>query len=168
MSVTQLERIRLLFASTLCFAAAATIFPAHGEDAHIFCNNMNTLVGEAKSGFANWQTSSSMDSTPLTLPDAQDCSTVRLLSGESAYHCSWEFPYRTAEAYDTFNAFDRSIKDCFGERAHLGSDQNVNHPDFYEARQYHVGHVNVTLSIKDKSALQSTLVFVRVQAARPE
>ena len=81
----------------------------------------------------------------------------------SAYHCSWAFPHRAEQAYDTFDEFVREVKDCIGQKATLHSDQSVNHPDSYALRRFEMEQAEVTVSVKDKGALGSTFVFVRVQ-----
>ncbi len=129
---------------------------------------MNVLVREAHSNFSNWKTESGEAATPVMLPGAEDCATARSLSGEKSYYCAWKFAYRTAGAYGTFDAYDQSLQECFGDRAELSQDQRVSHPDYYDLRQYRLDQVSVTLSIKDKSALQSTYVFVRVRGRQPD
>lgn len=148
--------------SILCLTVALAATPADTARATTLCADMSNLVGEAHSNFSNWTTKSTKAATPLILPDAEDCALTRSLSGENAYHCTWRFAYREADSYGTFDAFDQSFQECFGARAQLSRDQSVNHPDFYDLRHYQLGRVKVTLSIKDKSALQSTYVFVRV------
>jgi len=90
------------------------------------------------------------------------------LSGAKVYHCAWKFACRTVGAYSTFDAYKQLFQECFGDRAHLSRDKSVNHPDFYDLHQHQLDQVGVTLSIKDKSALQSTYVFVRVHGVIPD
>ena len=154
---------RSFIRSMLCVAFALAAIPTGTARATELCADMNVLVKEAHSNFSNWRSETSGAAKPLMLPGAEDCAMARSLSGANAYYCSWMFAYRAARAYGTFDAFDQSLQKCFGERAKLSRDQSVNHPDFYDLRNYQLGQVNVTLSIKDKSALRSTHVFVRVQ-----
>jgi hypothetical protein len=63
----------------------------------------------------------------------------------------------------TFKALGQELESCIGDRAVLSDDQNVNHPDFYEARMFLLDQAKVSVSVKDKSALGSTFVFVSVE-----
>ena len=148
--------------SVLCLAAALAACPAETRGDTALCSDMNILVGEANSNFSNWTAKTTEAAPPLVLNGAKDCAMARSLSGERVYHCTWMFAYREAGAYGTFGTFNRSLQECFGERAELSRDRSVNHPDYYDQRQYQLGQVKVTLSIKDKSALRNTYVFVRV------
>lgn len=163
---TRATHSRGLLRSMLCLAPALAAIPAGTARAAELCADMDILVREAHSNFSNWTTRTTEAAIPLMLPRADDCAVAWSLSGVKVYHCTWMFAYRTDGAYGTFDSFDRSLRECFGERAHLSRDQSVNHPDFYDLRRYQLGQVNVTLSIKDKGALQSTHVFVRVQGVK--
>ena len=85
------------------------------------------------------------------------------LSGDF-YHCRWDFPHRAQEAYATFDDFVLSVGKCIGETADMLKDQNVNHPDYYALTRYEAEKASVTVSVKDKSALDRTFVFIRVEA----
>ena len=75
------------------------------------------------------------------------------------------FSYRNVEANAAFEALNQSLQSCFGGSAEVAKDQGVNHPDFYEQRRYQLDQVVVTVSIKDKSTLQRTYVFIGVHGA---
>jgi hypothetical protein len=98
----------------------------------------------------------------LTLAGASYCLVTKRSNG-SFYHCGWEFPYRAKPAYDTFDALVRGMNDCIGRHATLHSDRSVNHPDYYALRRYQTAQAEVSVSVKDKSALSRTFVFIRVQ-----
>lgn len=157
-----------LLSLTLCLASAMVAIPAGRTRAAELCEDMNILVREARSNFSNWQVEGTATARPLTLSGAEDCTMSQSLSGAKVYHCAWKFAYRTVGAYGTFDAYNQLFQECFGDRAHLSRDQSVNHPDFYNLHQYQLDQVDVTLSIKDKSALQSTYVFVRVHGVTPD
>jgi len=152
----------------LGLASAMVAIPAGMTRAAELCEDMNILVREARSNFSNWQVETTATAMPPMLPGAEDCTMSQSLSGAKVYHCAWKFAYRAVGAYGTFDAYKQSFQECFGDRAHLSRDQSVNHPDFYDLHQYQLDQVNVTLSIKDKSALQSTYVFVRVHGVIPD
>jgi hypothetical protein len=83
------------------------------------------------------------------------------LGGVKAYHCAWEFEYRAEVALSTFARFDTELAACFETTSQ--HDQGVNHPDFYDLREYTVDGAVVRVSLKDKGALQLTYVFVAVE-----
>ncbi len=70
---------------------------------------------------------------------------------------------RAEEAYDTFDRLTQSVHECLGEQATVHNDQNVNHPDFYALIRYETEKASVNISVKDKSALERTFVFIRIQ-----
>ncbi len=83
-------------------------------------------------------------------------------SGGSISYCQWVFPYRSVEATATFRDFARQLESCFGTEAVQGAGPGVNHPDSYAQRRYTAGPASVSLSLKDKAALDRTYVFVIV------
>jgi hypothetical protein len=44
----------------------------------------------------------------------------------------------------------------------MATDQSVNHPDAYDLRLFRLDGAEFAVSLKDKGALQQTLVFLRV------
>lgn len=151
--------------SGLCLALAAGLSgPARALE---LCPDMGPLIAQARAGFPAWEAAAT--GAPPPLAGAEDCAVTRSLAGSKAYHCAWGFAYRDAGAAAAFEAIDRSLQACFGERARMSGDDRVNHPDSYDLRRYRLGEVEVALSLKDKSALSRTYIFVRVQAgAAPE
>ena len=99
----------------------------------------------------------------LTLAGASYCFVTKKLK-TSFYQCAWEFPYRAKQAYDTFDEFVREVDDCIGQHATLHADQSVNHPDFYALRRFETEQAEVNVSVKEKSALSTTFVFIRIKA----
>ena len=150
------------------FAFALVAVPIEAARAAEFCESMKIVAREAQSNFSDWAGKSEEAMLPVTLPRSETCAMARALSGAKVYHCAWAFEYRAVGAYSAFDSLDRSLMECFEDRAQLSGGQSVNHPDSYDLRQYQVGQAKVTLSIKDKSALQSTYVFVRVHGLRPD
>lgn len=148
--------------SILFLAIGLASAPAGAADAASLCANVKTLVREARSNFSNWATDTPRAAVPLMLSGAKDCALTQSLSGSKTYHCTWQFPYRAAGAHGTFDAFNRTLRECLGDPAPSSRDQRVNHPDFYDLRQYRFDEVEVAVSIKDKSALQKTHLFLRV------
>jgi hypothetical protein len=140
--------------------------PTQSAGAASFCTNINLLVDNAHSNFSEIiirpeRKSGGYDVT-LRLEGAMDC-TVIPTSNSNSYYCTWKFPHRATRAYATFEMFERELKECIGHRAVFVRDQPVNHPDFYDSRIFQVDQANVTVSVKDKSALGRTFVFVWVR-----
>ena len=61
---------------------------------------------------------------------------------------------------------DLTVHKRIGQQATLHIDQSVNHPDYYALRRYETAQADVSVSVKDKSALGNTFVFIRVQGGK--
>lgn len=150
-----------LLTSMLVFLA--TMGVARAQE---LCANLGTLIEHSRSQFADIADKPSGDTgdhdVALVLSGASTCSVAKALKG-SSYHCRWKFPYRARQAYDTFDGFVRGVNDCIGRQATVHGDQSVNHPDYYALRRYETEQAVVSVSVKDKGALGSTFVFIRVQ-----
>lgn len=150
--------------STLVFLA--TIGVAQAQD---LCTNIDYLIDQSRSQFAKIADKPNGDAgdhdVNLTLAGASYCFVTKK-SKRNWYHCAWEFPYRAKHAYDTFEEFVREMNECIGQHATLHTDQSVNHPDYYSLRRYEMEQAAVSVSVKDKSALGSTFVFIRVQGRK--
>ncbi len=85
------------------------------------------------------------------------------LGGARNMHCALEFPYRSAAATATFDTLLDEMTQCLGPTASVTTDQSVNHPDAYDLREFKLDGRSYAVSIKDKGALQQTLVFLRVE-----
>lgn len=92
---------------------------------------------------------------------ADQCASELRLDGTSASVCQWEFPFRAPSASGRFDTLLAEIRSCLGPNSELPEDLQVNHPDSYDLRQFRSGDTVVSLSIKDKSALEKTFVFLR-------
>ncbi|MEX3011023.1 hypothetical protein [Hoeflea sp. TYP-13] len=154
-------------ACTILLAASMPI-TAVAAGAAGFCADINHLVDLAGADFADIVAGSDSDTgnlpATLKLNDASDCK-VSPISGASTYNCVWEFPLQAPAAYQKFEDLDRRIQACFGSLAIGEKDQAVNHPDFYDARRYQLEATRVTVSVKDKSTLEHTLVNLWIRAA---
>jgi len=154
---------RMWLAFLFIYVVGLTSLPAGTTKAADLCADLKALVTQARSNFANWSAIASSTDVPLMLSGTKDCSISQSLSGLRSYHCTWPFPYRTETAHGTFDAFNQSIQKCFGEHASSSKDQQVNHPDFYDLRRYRIDDVEISVSMKDKIALQKTYLFIRVR-----
>ena len=137
---------RLILAGV--FAGAVMAGPAVGD----VCQDVRSLVAQAQDGFA---------AVPAPLTGAKSCQMTIGLGGVKAYHCAWEFDYRAEAALNTFAEFDAALAACFDATSQ--HDQDVNHPDFYDLREYAVTGAVVRVSLKDKGALGLSYVFVAVE-----
>jgi len=88
---------------------------------------------------------------------------VRRLLHAKSYYCTWEFQHRDLDAYEVFEELGQKLESCIGGDSILSDDQRVNHPDFYDVRIFQLDDVKVAVSVKDKSTLGATYVFVSVE-----
>ena len=100
---------------------------------------------------------------PALSDQAGVCQTSRALSGSVHVHCRWSFVYRSDAATALFEGLFETVATCLGPDAVITTDQSVNHPDAYDLRMFDIAGRTFAVSLKDKGALQQTLVFVRVQ-----
>lgn len=98
---------------------------------------------------------------PLAVPpEGPSCDTYLTTTSQEGLSCHWTFPYRSDAAKAFAEAMWQTIQQC-RSGSPREPDQNVNHPDSYELRQWDTGQAIYSLSVKDKGALGLTLVFVR-------
>ena len=154
---------RRLLPVVAALAFLATLGAARADD---FCRNIDHLIDQSRSGFANIAAEPKGDAgdheARLTLAGASTCLVTRK-SKRSWYHCTWTFPLRAQRATDSFDAFAGKLDGCLAQRATIHNDRSVNHPDSYTARRYDLEQAEVSLSVKDKAALGNTFIFIRVQ-----
>ena len=154
----------LAMASTMVLVATIGVARAGG-----FCANIDYLIDQSRAQFAEIigkpKGRAGDHDVTLTLAGASYC-LVTKRSKRSSYLCGWAFPYRAEHAYDRFEALVRDVDACIGRRAALHIDQSVNHPDYYALRRFETTQADVSVSVKDKSALGNTFVFIRVRAGK--
>lgn len=135
------------------------------------CTNVNYLIDQSLSKFAKIAVEADEEDgdhdVTLSLSGTSYCFVTKK-SSRTWYHCGWEFPHRTQRAYDRFDEFVGRLDDCIGQHATAHTDQKVNHPDFYALRRYEMEQADVSVSVKDKSALGKTFVFIKVQSSERE
>lgn len=105
------------------------------------------------------------DAGSLTLPEtatAAICRTSIVLGGGRQVHCGTSFAYRAPAASQAFAQTITAVTNCLGPDSRVIQDQDVNHPDFYDLKTFTSQNQTITVSLKDKGALQQTLVFVSV------
>ena len=90
-----------------------------------------------------------------------DCAPSRGLGGTVALHCAWPFEYRSMQALDAFDYLLGQVAACANPIA--ADPSSVSHPDSYDMRQFSSGMGVISVSLKDKGALNQTYVFLRVE-----
>lgn len=93
--------------------------------------------------------------------EVANCGRSLGLDGTKALHCGWPFGYRSADAGTAFEALLKGVGECAVAIAMEPSI--VNHPDSYDLRQFQLGTATVSVSLKDKAALEETYLFLRVE-----
>lgn len=137
----------------------ATLLLAPAANASDLCSDLQRLMSQLNTGILFEEMG--------TLSGAESCKPVLSLGGGRTYHCSWKFPYRSDAANRAFEDRLRTIESCIGDGTEMTQDQGVNHPDFYDLREYQFGEGKVSISIKDKGGLQNTYVFIAVTGRVP-
>ena len=95
------------------------------------------------------------------------CTKSLTLGGGSSTNCFWRFEYRAAAATEFFERLLMDVVNCIGTPETTTRDKGVNHPDFYDLRQFSSEFGTVGLSLKDKGGLQETYVFLRLTPKIP-
>lgn len=103
----------------------------------------------------------------LDLEGAAACGVAREAAGASHY-CYWEHPFRSDEAKAQVDDLERELHKCLSLTGEGTQDQSVNHPDSYDLRTYDIVGASISLSLKDKGALNRSLVFLRISALATE
>lgn len=140
---------RAVFAAGLMLLA---VLPAHAAS---FCDDLRALAGTDGEGAELY-----LPVHPAT--DKATCGTSLSLAGARDLNCHWVFPYRSETATEAFEAVIAEMSACLGAGVVQSTDQRVNHPDAYDLRLFEVDGQEFAVSLKDKGALQQTLVFVRI------
>ncbi len=92
---------------------------------------------------------------------ANSCRAVLDLDAKKSTSCRWDFNFRDDASKALFETLIAEAQSCVGSNAQLALDKQVNHPDSYTLKRYQFEGSVLSLSLKDKTALQKTLVFVR-------
>ena len=101
------------------------------------------------------------EATPTLTTNPTQC--VVSMSGQYKLACMWAFPFRADAAQTGLTELRAAIDVCVDDTGSYSRDQAVNHPDYYDAHYYGYGDHVLSASLKDKGALQQTLVFLRVK-----
>ena len=93
---------------------------------------------------------------------AKTCAAYRSEGGNQSISCHWEFAFRDPKALEFSDHLTAQISSCAGGLP-AARDQKVNHPDSYDLRTFASSNGTFFTSVKDKGALQKTLVFLRFE-----
>jgi hypothetical protein len=146
--------------------ASALVFMANGATAQSspFCTTLNGLGHRSPENNQTLIASDLFSKSDLGASAIEHQGECQISdSGQYVLTCTWQFPYRSELAAGRFEAVRNLIAECADDPANVTKDQNVNHPDYYEAYYYGMGNHTLSASIKDKGALQKTLVFLRMK-----
>lgn len=94
------------------------------------------------------------------------CDIATSPDGIRIYHCRWDYTYREPAAVELMRTINIEIQKCLGVQSRKIED-GVNHPDTYEQRLFRLGDINISLSLKDKAALNQSFVFLRISGVAP-
>lgn len=126
---------------------SALSLPARAEQ----CTVIDALDGFAATG---------------AVPPAATCAPYVAADSGPATACFWTFDYRNAAASELARQVWRELTACRpGWEA--GPEVPVNHPDSYSLRMWTTETATYGVSLKDKGALDQTLVILRRAARRP-
>jgi len=101
--------------------------------------------------------------TMPTTPSRQaSCTAGQGLGGTAFVHCAIDFDFRAPAALEALEVITDALVSCPQTSREDFTDQKVNHPDSYTLRKFTQGAHEISLSLKDKGALQKTYVFLRV------
>ena len=93
------------------------------------------------------------------------CTVSSLLDGTEQSTCYWSYVYRSDEVHTRVEELRVGIEECLGSKSALPADQTVNHPDSFALYRYEGQGLRVSLSLKDKAALQQSLIFLSLSAS---
>lgn len=112
------------------------------------------LRGEPAEGFGDYKAKVVLEkaSSCVILEDAQ----------KGSYHCVWTYPLGAAQAHEAFEILLGEVRLCLAELAEEKKDEAVNHPDTYASYLFEAPGSTTSINLKNKSALKSTLVSIRI------
>lgn len=132
------------------------------------CSHLSYLIEQSESDFVDIQQAESLDfrgyDTSFMLPNAKTCVIFEDVE-KLSYQCTWEFPLADIQAETTFESLSEEVRACIGHIAVEQLDQPVNHPDIYRSSYFQLPQGQLSISLKNKSELSSTLVSIRIDGS---
>ncbi len=151
----------------IAFAGAflSAIWQISSADERDLCHDIRYLVDQSETGFAGILGENGGRfggyQTTHPLPGALYCVILDDIT-KRAYQCAWEFAYQDAAAQETYERYLGEIRTCLGDIAREKDGQPVNHPDYYAATYFDLPGGQVSVTLKNKSALAATFVSVGI------
>ena len=99
----------------------------------------------------------------FALAGASECDLIEDAEKHS-YRCVWVHPLGAPEAQAQFQQLTTDIDNCISGLAEQRTDQPVNHPDIFKSHYYTLPHGALSISLKNKSQLKSTIITIRVDS----
>ena len=159
----QLTRATLALATAILMSTGPIVKAA--QDKPIGCSDFLYLIEQSKSRFSDIRKDAGSEfgtyDTAHVLSGAWYCAILEDKEKVS-YQCAWKYPLGDRQAHGAFKEVAKEMKACIGEFAEEQTDRPVNHPDFYAAHYYQLPDGEVSVALKNKSSLKSTLVSIGV------
>ena len=155
----------LLAMTSLLLGLQGSLF-AHNVHAEPNCNDLISMVNHAEQRLAAATDEQNTPRKPK-INGADQCASATGEGGSEIYYCSWQFPFRSGEARQLFTQLDAQVDSCLNTDSASTSDQPVNHPDSFWLNTYQLEKSKLSISVKDKSSLGKSLLFLRVQILPP-
>lgn len=130
---------------SVLFAMWATVAPAMPD-----CAALTRVVDQLRAG-----------ADPVPLAGSQFCTVSRGIDGATSHHCAWGFDFRAADARAKADGLARVVQTCFAA-VPQPPENPVNHPDTFDQVTLVGPTVAATIAVKDKGALNQTLVFLGI------
>ncbi len=140
----------LVFGATISWAASA--YSQETADCEALSAAMQAVAAGVVPEF---------DTGPASFAGAH-CEPRTTVSGEPWVFCRWQHGYRAPEASAQFDAWRDRLDTCF-DASRASDDDAVNHPDSYALHQVRGQGAVLSVSLKDKAALDATFVFLRIE-----
>lgn len=142
------EITRLIVVVATVMAASET----HAAAADDFCAHVRAVADQVHTGKLT---------EPPQLAGATTCQSAVEPEGVS-WFCYWTHGLREDAARAAFNRLKDGIDACGGNAVASKNTTRVNHPDSYDTGQFILNETFVSVALKDKAALRSTLIFLRI------
>ena len=91
-----------------------------------------------------------------------ECSDYLTTTGKTGVSCRWTFGFRDEAAKARADLLSLTLQSC-RDGLQKAKDQTVNHPDSYDLFEWQSPLGIYAISLKDKTALKQTLVFLRFE-----
>ena len=145
-------------------AVAVGLCGAGAGDAAAFCEDLHRFMQRPEAA----QPAKPEMTLPIPNAAKPTCGQGRLMSGAVSAHCYWGFGYRSDAALQSFGTTLSQVAACLSVTEATRIERSVNHPDSYELHSFDRGAGTLHVSLKDKAALQNTLIFLRMEHLAPD